>query len=191
MNLSIIEFRALLAQVRAGDSRAADELFQQFSPLILRVVRRRLSAALRVKFDSTDFVQAVWAAFFEVLERRDFADPDELAKFLLAVARNKLCDEIRRRVRNERRTLANDAPLAAPPFPTETDWDRVDLRQPRPSQVAVLRERWRLLVASQPPLHRQIFEMRFQGSTFAEIATELNVHERTARRVFERLARDF
>src|SRR5262245_10278336 len=53
--------RDLVQQFLEGDRAAADQLFHIVQPYLLRVVRRRLSAPLRVKLDSADIVQSVWA----------------------------------------------------------------------------------------------------------------------------------
>src|SRR5262245_48951943 len=59
-------FRDLMRQVNEGSDDAIRELVQVYGPHILRVVRMRLSKHLRSKFDSADFVQSVWAAFFAI-----------------------------------------------------------------------------------------------------------------------------
>lgn len=180
------EFRGLLARVRAGDSESVLELIDLYSPYVLRAVRRRLPATLRAKFDSTDFVQTVWAAFFCDDRQREFASAEDLIRYLMAIARNKMCDESRRRLGTERYNIGREQPLAA--LDAEDDeYLAVDLRQARPSQIAQARERWSRLLAEQPPLHRRIMELRCQGATFSEIARQLKIHERTARRAFERL----
>ena len=58
---------------------------------------------------------------------------------------------------------------------------------PTPSAVAIARERWHQLVDNQPETVRRIVELRFMGATFPEIAEQLNIHERTARKAIERL----
>jgi hypothetical protein len=60
-------------------------------------------------------------------------------------------------------------------------------RGPRPSEVAIVRERWNTLMERQSPLSRQIVELRLSGMTYEEVAAQLSINERTARRVVERL----
>ena len=57
----------------------------------------------------------------------------------------------------------------------------------RPSEIAVAKETWERLMADQSADHQRIVELRFQGHTFEEIATELSINERTARRVIAKL----
>jgi hypothetical protein len=53
--------------------------------------------------------------------------------------------------------------------------------------VAIFRERWDRLVSGQSSSVRRIVEMRFAGATYNEIADELHIHERTARKAIEKL----
>jgi RNA polymerase sigma-70 factor (ECF subfamily) len=178
------EFRGLMRRLQAGDEAAARELLDRFGHHILRVVRRRLAKPLRSKFDSVDFVQAVWASFFAVLPRQvRFESPEELTAFLMKVAQLKVANEARRRsqkkydIKREHAladTADRDGALAA--------------KQPTPSQIAVAREEWDRLVEGQPNHYQQILVLRFQGHTLEEIARKLNVNERTVRRVLDKLA---
>ncbi len=185
-----VEFSRLITRVREGDPESALELLERYSPHVLRLVRRRLSPALRAKFDSADFVQGVWVAFFCEGTTRDFRCADDLIRFLVTVARNKLYDETRRRTQSEGYNVAREQSWEEMEVSPELEIEAVDERQARPSQIAVARERWSKLLADQPPVYRRVLEMRCSGATFLEIATELRVHERTARRVFDRLTRD-
>jgi RNA polymerase sigma-70 factor (ECF subfamily) len=76
------DFRSLMEQLRQGSQDAAWELIEQYGPLVKRVVRRNLDHGLRSKFDSVDFVQAVWGSFFRNRTRLDkFAAPENLSPF--------------------------------------------------------------------------------------------------------------
>ena len=74
-----LEFSALMEQIRDGSSTASHELVTKYGAHILRVVRQKLDKAFRPKFDSQDFVQAVWASFFAFRpERIAFDQPGSL-----------------------------------------------------------------------------------------------------------------
>src|SRR5262245_19959643 len=93
------EFDQLMKRVRSRSDGAAHELIDRYGKLILYVVREHLNSELRSKFDSVDFVQAVWASFFAIAtERLDFDGPEILGRFLVAVARNKVTDMVRQRL---------------------------------------------------------------------------------------------
>src|SRR5687768_4189029 len=94
-----LEFADLMNRLRAGDQEAAWKLIEEYGPHIRRVVRRELHQKMRSKFDSIDFVQAVWASFFrEPGQFREMETPEALLNFLVAIARNKVVDETRRRL---------------------------------------------------------------------------------------------
>jgi len=69
-------FQALLRQVQHGSPEAARELYDTYVNHVLRGVRVRLWHRMRSKYDSQDFVQQVWASFFDEPERLpDFESP--------------------------------------------------------------------------------------------------------------------
>jgi RNA polymerase sigma factor (sigma-70 family) len=178
------EFASLLRQVKAGSSDAAWELIDRYGPHVLRVVRRLLSRRLRPQFDSVDFVQAVWASFFhDPAQILSFESPDGVIGYLARMARNKVLEENQRRLGTEkhdiRRVISLDDSCV-------DEGDLVDHR-PRPSQVAVARERWNRLVEEQPQRYREVIRMRFMGLSFMEIARRLDLDERSVRKIVERL----
>jgi RNA polymerase sigma-70 factor (ECF subfamily) len=170
------EFAILMSQVRDGDQAAAWKLIEVYGSHVLKVIRRSLSIQLRSKFDSQDFVQTVWKSFFRDRDRLlAMQSPDQLVRYIQAIARNKVVDETRRRH------------TAKFNVGREEEFDDAVGGGPRPSEIAIVRETWDRLMAGKSDDHRRIVEMRFQGHTFAEIAKELSINERTARRVIASL----
>jgi RNA polymerase sigma factor (sigma-70 family) len=184
MNSDETRFQTLMEGVRSGSQDAAWELIEIYGPHIQRVVSRKLDRRLRSKFDSHDFVQAVWASFFRPSSRpREFEHPKALVAYLGNMARNKVVEEMRRRFDTAKYDVTKEQPL------TESDDSPPpqDVRQPTPSQVAIAREQWEHMLDGQPKHYQQIVQLRFEGSTFAEIAEELGIHERTARKVIQKM----
>jgi RNA polymerase sigma-70 factor (ECF subfamily) len=180
------DFAILMQRLREGSQEAATELFERYGPHILLVVRRRLSKKLRSKFDSDDFTQAVWASFFALPEGKySFENPKALIGFLIKLARSKVIDVVRQRFGtakfdvNREHSLDRSAALWAGALPAS---------QPTPSQVAVAKEQWDRLQAKLPLHQRRILELLLQGKTHEEIAKELDINERTIRRMIDRLA---
>ncbi len=172
------EFALLMSQVRAGNEAAAWRLTEVYGGHVLKVVRRSLSRQLRSKFDSNDFVQTVWQSFFRDRDRiLSMQTPVQFINYLKAVARNKVIDEGRRRLQTAKFDVAREESLS----------DNLIHAGPRPSEVAMARETWDRVMAGQSAEHRRIVEMRFQGYTFDEIAEQLSINERTARRVIAKL----
>ncbi len=179
------EFRAALDGVRAGSPEAVWKLISEYGPHIQRVVRRKLDRRMRSKFDSLDFVQMVWASVFRnPHEICALAGPQDLIRYLAALGRRKVIMEYRRRIQRDtkynltREQSLDDAAVTPPP---------VDTEEPTPSELAIAREQWEEFFRRQPERDRSIVQMRIQGSTFLEIAQQLGIHERTARKVISRL----
>jgi RNA polymerase sigma-70 factor (ECF subfamily) len=182
------EFADLMQRVERGDQQAAWELLEAYGSHLQRYVRRSLSRELRARFDSIDFVQVVWASFFREPEKmRRITTPAELMAYLAALARNKVVTEVRREVHTQKRDLRREIRLDAV---HDTQQHELASRDPTPSAVAMFRERWNRLVEGQAPHVRRIVELRFAGATYTEIAQELQIHERTARKAIERLVDD-
>ncbi len=52
------------------------------------------------------------------------------------------------------------------------------------------RERWEAIMRDQPSHYQEIVRLRLRGETYQSIAEELQLNERTVRRVLERLLRE-
>jgi RNA polymerase sigma factor (sigma-70 family) len=180
------EFDDLMQQVREGSETATRELVVNYGSHLLRVVRRKLHRALRSKFDSQDFVQAVWASFFAVQpERMALNGPKDLVALLEGMARNKVVDAVRQRLQTQKysvkRERSLDQSLIFQP-------DALVAEQPGPEAVAIAREEWQHLLESAPARSRRILELFHDGQDREEIARDLGLNERTIRRVVRKLA---
>ena len=60
-------------------------------------------------------------------------------------------------------------------------------RQPTPSQEAVANDEWRRLLAELPDRYQRMLVLLREGHTQKDIARELNVNEKTVRRVLDKL----
>jgi RNA polymerase sigma-70 factor (ECF subfamily) len=173
---------ALLQKMRGGDLRAAEEVLLAHEAELRLIVRRRLSARLRAKFDSLDVVQSVWVHVLH--EFRDagctIVSTDHLRNFLVKVTRNCLTDRLRhfRGALEHERRLA-DAGGAVQPA----------TRQPRPSEVARANELWDSMLECCPPEYHALLRLKRQGLTLATIAERSGLHEDSVRRIFRKLAR--
>ncbi|MCC7085654.1 MAG: sigma-70 family RNA polymerase sigma factor [Pirellulales bacterium] len=178
------EFAALLHRVKSGSSDAAWELIDRYGPHVQRVVRRLLHRRLRPQFDSVDFVQAVWASFFQDPSQiHSFDSPDGVIGYLARMARNKVIEENRRQLGTEKNDLRRVKSLED----CQADDGNLVDHQPRPSQVAVAKERWNRLIEEQPDRNREVIRMRFMGMSFAEIGRRLGIDESRVRQIVARL----
>lgn len=178
------EFADLMERVHDGSQDAAWQLLEKFGPHVKRYVRRSLDQDMRSKFDSLDFAQVVWASFFREPDRfRRLDSPTALLAYLASLARNKVVGT-RREMSTSKKNFNREIGFGEM---EEEFIVRCPTPDPTPSSVAIARERWHQLVDGQPESVRRIVELRFMGATFSEIAEQLNINERTARKTLEQL----
>jgi RNA polymerase sigma-70 factor (ECF subfamily) len=181
------DFQKLLQEVQDGSPAATRLLIDQYGPHVIRAVRRALHQSIRSKFDSIDFVQAVWASFLVVFEEiGKFERAEHLIAYLATMARNKVLDEVRRRTRTEKYNVKRERSLAGSSISTGRFLSN---KQPSPSQVAVVNELWERMLAGQPEPYQRILELRRDGQTHDQIAKQLGINERTVRRVIDKIGR--
>ncbi len=162
------DFPDFLRRIRAGDETAAAELVRRFEPMIRREVRMRIKDdRLNRAFDSVDVSQSVLACFFSraATGEYDLDRPAQLAKLLLTMARNRLIS----RARGERRLIRDVRRLAADPGVLEKVMDA----RPSPSQVVSRKDELDVLRTSLTDEERQIFDLRVEGFSWEEVATQL------------------
>ena len=172
----------LIERLNRGDFEAVEQVLHEFEPQLRLAVRSQLQGALRVKFDSMDVVQTVWA---DVLAGfRDsgwqFRDRRQLKAFLLTLARHRLID----RRRHFRKAIEKERPIG----------DLVSRELPaastnRPSQELMEKELWERLLEECSPAHRAILKMKRDQVPLAEIARRTGLHEGSVRRILYDLAR--
>lgn len=178
-----LTFEGLLEQARQGSDEAAWDLVELYGPHILRTVRRTISQEIRGKFDSEDFAQAVWASFFAASQQfNGVTEPKQLVGLLTKMARNKVIDEVRRRMQTQKYSVQRERVISE-----MDEGNSLESREPSPSQFAIARERWVQMLQSQPERDRQIIRLRLMGKTNHSIAEALKISERTVRRVLDRM----
>ena len=161
-------FVDLIAQVRAGDERAAADLLRFYEPQVRRIVRVRLTdPRMRRQIDTMDICQSVMSDFFirMALGQYEIESPEHLIKLLSTMARNKLLHHVerqqaaRRDVRRLEPAGVEDVPVAA--------------ADPTPSRVVSARE---LLAEVRTQLNddeRFLADERAAGRTWAELGEQL------------------
>ncbi|MGO9598267.1 MAG: RNA polymerase sigma factor [Isosphaeraceae bacterium] len=176
----------LMVRARSGDETAVQEFLNRFEPEVRTMVRNRLPKRLRPKFDSMDFVQAVWQSFFTDLREgtREFENIRHLRGFLAGVARNKVFAEHRRLTKTEKHALGREERLYVRRGAREVAREVVS-PEPSPSQAVQARDRLAQLTAGCSPREVQVIILRHQELTFEEIAARTGVNERTVRRIID------
>jgi RNA polymerase sigma-70 factor (ECF subfamily) len=171
----------LLERLCQGDMSGARRLFLAYEPYLRRFVRRLLSKRLRIKFDSTDIVQSVWA---DVLRGHraggwHFPDLQSFQAFLVRVARNRFLATVRRHRHDfaRQKTLAGLHTSEQPLSP-----------QPQAPAVLEAQELWEQIQALCPPEHQELLHLKRQGVAIEELAARTGLHPGSIRRIFRNLA---
>ena len=104
------DFTDLMARARSGDPAAIRDFLDRFEQEVRVMVRARLPRKLRPRFDSGDFVQAVWKSFFTGPNgpAREFENVAHLRGFLGGVVRNKVHEQHRRLTRTAKHNMARE-----------------------------------------------------------------------------------
>jgi RNA polymerase sigma-70 factor (ECF subfamily) len=182
--MSAASLDTMLEKLSTGDSEAAERVLRDYEPFLRAMVRRRLTAPLRSKFDSMDVVQSVWADVLTGFrdKKREFSDRAHLRAFLARVTYNHFVNHCRRHspeLKHEQPFYEDESPELRP-----SD-------QPRPSQLAQADELWSQLLEMCPPSRREVLELKRQGLPLAEIASRTGLHEGSVRRLLYDLAKRF
>jgi RNA polymerase sigma-70 factor (ECF subfamily) len=180
------DFTDLMERARSGDPAAVRDFLERFEQEVRVMVRARLPRRLRPRFDSGDFVQAVWQSFFADPNGTppEFENEAHLRGFLNGVVRNKVQEQHRRLTRTAKHNLAREEPLYV------ARGDREVLREvaspdPSPSEAAQEGDRLEQLMAGFGPREIQVLTLRRQGLTHAEVAERIGMNERSVRRIIE------
>jgi RNA polymerase sigma-70 factor (ECF subfamily) len=172
----------LIERIQQGSHEAARELTETYGPYLQRYVRRFIGRELRNRFDSLDFVQLVWASFFcEPANVPTVESPGQLAAYLARMAQHKVIDE-GRRLQNAKSDARREQRIEG-----RAEFTPLYGRDPTPSAVAIFQEQYDALVTQQPQTVSRVAQLRFEGATYEEIAQELQISERHARRAIARL----
>jgi len=179
-------FRQLLLKVRSGCEFSTSELVESMSGHLCRVIDRRLDYRLRRKYDVDDLEQMVWASFFRLRWRvTDFEDSRHLERYLVAMARNKVIQVIRSQLQTIKRDVRRE-------WAAEEEHLGQVANQgtgQTPSQIAIRNEYLQRWLSEENSRVVRIVKMRLAGTCYTEIAGSLGIHQRTVRRIMQRLVK--
>jgi RNA polymerase sigma-70 factor (ECF subfamily) len=170
-------FASLMARLQSGDDEAAARVFRRFARRLIALAETHLSAALRQKEDAEDVVQSAFKSFFRRQGGRlyDLAGWDSLWSLLAGISVRKGRDRpaaFRAACRDVRREVKPAAEAFAP--------------HRTPSEAAMLAETLQGILRGLER-DRQLVVLRLQGSTIAQISTELGCTERTVYRGLQKV----
>jgi RNA polymerase sigma-70 factor (ECF subfamily) len=172
------EIEDVLARVRRGDVTVAEQLHAAYAAYIRAIVRRRLSAHLRARFDSADVAQSVWAQVVRRVEAGWRVSTEADLRAMLGVIARR-CAATRARGAS-RPPEQHGTALATVP----------ERRQPTPSQIVHATDLWERMLQLCAPEHRDVLRLRRDGLPLAEVAARTGLHEGSVRRILRHLFRE-
>ena len=182
-------FHDFIARIREGDEDAARELVRRFERVIRREVHLRLDDQRMYRvFDSMDISQSVLTSFFARAGagQFDLETPEQLARLLIQMTRNKVAFQVRRLRADRRDSRLTDARPV----------DEIDLPgdSPSPSQVVSDLDLVEAVRSRLGAEERRLAELRGEGWEWPEIAERLGGSAQARRvqlaRAVQRVARE-
>jgi RNA polymerase sigma-70 factor (ECF subfamily) len=177
--------QVLLEQLRAGDNRAADAIFQRFARRLIGLARVRLDERLRQKVDAEDVVQSVFRSFFarSAREEFDFANWEGVWALLVLLTVRK-CGRRVRHFQAECRDVRREAPGGGDDSAVDPHFIEAIADEPTPEEAALLAETTEEIMRRlQSDKERQILELSLQGHSVPEISAKVGHYERGVERV--------
>src|SRR5262249_20272421 len=170
-------------RLRAGDPRAAEQIFERYARRLARLAEQHLSQRLAGRVDGEDVVQSVFRTFFRRSAAAGFRidTSSELWRLLVkltvlkAPAKGRFHSAERRDVR-ARRPAGGDAWLPA-----------AAARDPGPEDAAALADQVAALLDGLPELYGDILERRLRGEAVVDTARALGVSRQTIYRALDLL----
>jgi len=164
-----------LDEVQEGDSAAAEAIWKQYYPELVRLARQRLRGTRCTVADEEDVALSAMDSFFEAAREGrfpDLADRDDLWRLLMRITSYKAIDLIRHQSRQRRGGGARQDPLA------EVIGDA-----PSPEFAAMLAEEYRCRLAQlDDPQLQALAVAKMEGYGNREIAERLDCSQRTVER---------
>lgn len=173
-----------IAQVKAGDSLAANQIWRHYFDRLVRAVRGRLLGQNRAVSDEEDIVLAVFDSFYDAAEKGrfpDLRDRDDLWQLLLTMAIRKVIDKRRREGRSRRGGNVDIQSLDQ--AVEETSVMEVVGNEPSPEMVIMMQESVDQLFSNLGVGQlRELAGAKLEGYTNAELAERFGCSERTIER---------
>jgi DNA-directed RNA polymerase specialized sigma24 family protein len=183
-----------IGQLQAGDSAAAQPLWERYFQRLVLLARKKLQGAPRRAADEEDVALSAFDSFCRAAEDRRFptlADRDSLWRLLVILTARKALHIIRDECRQKRgggHVLNETALGAATPEGREAGLDEVIGAEPTPDFAAQVAEEYRrLLDLLDSDELRLIAVSRMEGYSTEEIAGRLGCAPRTVERKLQRI----
>jgi DNA-directed RNA polymerase specialized sigma24 family protein len=178
-----------VGQLQAGDSIAAQRLFDCYFEQLVRLAQRKLAGANRRVADEEDVALGAINSFCRGVQQGRFPqldDPEDLWRVLVTITANKALQQIRDGQRQKRgggnvrgESVFRKSPCASENFGI----DQVVGEEPSPQFAAELAERFEALLDCLPDEGlRKVAILKMQGYTNDEIGEQLGWARRSVER---------
>lgn len=181
--------RRLLLGARAGDRRAAEELFTRLLPRVRKSVALRMGCRESELCDREDLVQETLLDAFRSLDSFQYQKEGALCHWLATLVQNNLSDNQRRRTARKREAASADPRVSRNTHVLSDSVFGIDRITPGDHlEAAELERRLEGALLSLPERERRVIELRkLCELSFEEIAKELGFSSASsARSLFSR-----
>jgi DNA-directed RNA polymerase specialized sigma24 family protein len=163
----------------ARREEAARQLWLQFADRLSAVVRSRLDPRLARQAGVEDVVQSIFASFFAAAPGPNGPprSREDLWRLLVHFTMCKVANTVDR-LRAQRRDVFRERPMAGPKSEAGMP-EPADFRLAGPEAEAIAREEFARLLAVLPEDLQEVFALKIEGWSNAEIAAEIGRVERT------------
>ncbi|MDX1929719.1 MAG: ECF-type sigma factor [Pirellulaceae bacterium] len=175
-----------ISGLKAGDSDAAERLWQEYFARLSAFAKRKLSHLPNRSGDEEDVALSAFHSLCHGAAEGRYprlADRNSLWPLLALIAARKVCDAATRERRQKRgggavRCETELSPSASSPF----GFDQVLSHLPTPEEAALMGEECERLLAALSEVHRSVVLLKLDGFTNEEIAQKVGVAPRTIER---------
>jgi DNA-directed RNA polymerase specialized sigma24 family protein len=183
-----------LTLLQAGDTQAAQMMWDRYFPQLVRLARARLTGVRKGAADEEDVALSAFASFCRGIEKGrfpDLTDRSDLWKLLVVITARKACDLAvkSRRLKNGGGKVRGDSAFGSPEG-EQTGQGIGDVigREPSPEFAFWVGEQHReLLAALDDDFLRKVANSKLEGYTNQEIARLYKVSVPTVERKLQRI----
>lgn len=182
-----------LNQLKRGDPRPQQELWDSYFTRLVALARKRLGGATKREFDEEDIALSAFNSFFRAVDERRLPkldDRHDLWKVLVTITVRKISDQ-RKRERALKRgngRVRGESVFHEPDGEMEVGLAQVLGAEPTPEIAAMFTENYQQLIGQLPEeMLRRIAQLKMECYSNAEIASQLECVERTVERKLERI----
>lgn len=183
-------------QLKAGDSQAAQCLWESYFQRMVELARRKLAGAPRAAADEEDVALSAFKSFCLGAREGRFTqllDRDNLWPLLMAITLNKSVDFIRSANRQKRGGAGHAEPNDYPERAVPESLSDILSKEPTPEFAAELADQLDQLLtrldATGDTDLRKVALLKMQGYSTKEVAGQLGCVRRTVERKLELIAR--